>query len=281
MDTPITRRMTAMYVFALALIAILLITEQALIQQQLSVQAHDTHVVNIAGRQRMLSQKLCKAALAIRFSVDDGTRQMRIAELQKVAELWERSQRGLQNGDPTLDLPGKNSDRVRSMFSDIEPAHQLMLDNAHSLVAAAQDRNAPDPGWSPYIQRILAEENTFLTGMDAIVTQFDIEAKQHSAQLKTTEFALLGVSLVVIVLLGVCVFRPAVAGVRNTLLELIEAEERIMEQNAALEKRNHELEEQRVQISFQQVRNKEMEAKLAQAQSQLTEATTRLSRAVR
>lgn len=278
MHTPVARRITVLYIFALAVIGLLQVTEQGLIQWQLSVQAHDSHVINIAGRQRMLSQKLCKAALAIRFAVDDGTRQERIAELQSVANLWEKSQLGLQNGDASLNLPGKNSDKVRAMFSDIEPQHQIMLDNAHSLIAVSLNKNAPDPGWSPYIQRMLQEENTFLVGMDAIVTQYDREAQQHTLQIKKTEAGLLTVSLAVLVLLGVFAFRPAVASVDQTLMELIEAEDRITSQNAVLERRNYELEEQRSQLLMERNRNAEMEANVNRMKLKLSEATSRLSR---
>jgi len=48
------------YVVALSLIAMLTIASQALMQVLISDQTYDSRVVNIAGRQRMLSQKITK-----------------------------------------------------------------------------------------------------------------------------------------------------------------------------------------------------------------------------
>ncbi|MEO7714785.1 MAG: type IV pili methyl-accepting chemotaxis transducer N-terminal domain-containing protein [Capsulimonas sp.] len=281
MDTPITRRMTALYIVALVIIGILLVTEHTLVQSNLSAQAHDAHVINIAGRQRMLSQKLCKAALAIRFAVDPGSRQMRIDEVRQVASLWERSHRGLKNGDAELDLPGSNSDSVRVMFSDIEGPHQIMLDNARSLAEAASNRSAPDPGWSPYIQRILQEENVFLTGMDRLVSQYDLEAKQRVVHLQRMEMGLLGASLGVLALLVIFIFRPAVNLVRHALLAQQEAEASVLRQNALLERRNAELEEQKSEMMDQQMRFREVEARLERAQTQLSQASSHLALATR
>lgn len=57
-------RLTRLYIAALSAIAILSFAGQLVIQNFLYRQRSDSTVVNVAGRQRMLSQKLTKAALA-------------------------------------------------------------------------------------------------------------------------------------------------------------------------------------------------------------------------
>jgi len=147
----IASRLTLRYIFSLLAIALLLVGGQALVQYDLGIQATDAHVINIAGRQRMLSQRLAKAALAIRFAADPGTRNMRVTELDNVVTLWAQCQQGLRNGDSSLGLPGNNSYRVRALFASIEPQHQIMIDAAHSLLTSVQvqrSRNTPvATGW--------------------------------------------------------------------------------------------------------------------------------------
>ena len=62
--TPI-RRLTFGYVISLAAVAALLLVGHALVESYLRRQAHDASLVNVAGRQRMLSQRACMHALAL------------------------------------------------------------------------------------------------------------------------------------------------------------------------------------------------------------------------
>src|SRR3569833_3952676 len=199
----VAQRITVRYVISLLLIAVMLVIGQALVQYDLGVQAADSHVINIAGRQRMLSQRLAKASLAIRFAADARTRNMRLTELEQVVTLWAQCQQGLRNGDPSLGLPGTNSDRVKDLFASIEPQHQIIVDSAQSLIKSVrnqQARNTPDPGWSPYVQRILDEETSYLPGMDAIVTAYDHESASRVARLRNTEYVLLGAALLLLLM---------------------------------------------------------------------------------
>lgn len=51
------------YIVALTLITLLTILSQAVVQYLISDQEYDSRVVNIAGRQRMLSQRITKTVL--------------------------------------------------------------------------------------------------------------------------------------------------------------------------------------------------------------------------
>ena len=58
-------RLGTWYVLALSAIATVAIIGQVLIQNHLTNQRNDAHVVNIAGKQRMLSQKISKSLLKL------------------------------------------------------------------------------------------------------------------------------------------------------------------------------------------------------------------------
>ena len=184
-----THSLTVRYVLALGTVALLSVLGQYFVQAALKRQASDTHVVNIAGRQRMLSQRLVKAALAVEVVSDPASRRERIAELAAVTALWEHSQRGLQCGDAALELTGDNSRPVRALFAGIEPPHQRMLAASKALLArlAAGGGAAPRGDLSALIGALLIEEGPFLAGMDAIVTQYDREAKARVLRLKRAE----------------------------------------------------------------------------------------------
>ncbi|MCB0227163.1 MAG: type IV pili methyl-accepting chemotaxis transducer N-terminal domain-containing protein, partial [Anaerolineae bacterium] len=164
-----TRRLTILYIFALSSIALLSIVGQAVIFTFLGQQTSDATVINIAGRQRMLSQRLSKAALIIQTTTDAAARQPAVAELTEVRALWQTSHQALQHGDPALDVPGDNSSAVTAMFAEIEPYHQTMLAASQTLLNTVAESPAADV--SPMVTQILAAEPAFLTGMDEIVFQ--------------------------------------------------------------------------------------------------------------
>lgn len=225
------RKLTLLYVSALTSIAAMAVIGQILIQSMLARQKHDAYVVNIAGRQRMLSQKLSKNALALGSPSDPLDRAARRKELADVIQLWERSHLGLQLGDEKLELPGENSVQVRRMFAGIEPVHREMLAAAKSLLGSS------DPGQAAeYARVILQNESRFLPGMDQIVFQYSSESSERVQRVARLEALLLAVTLLVLALEGAFIFRPAVLRLRRTIEELWDTEDRLRREKANVER---------------------------------------------
>ena len=189
-----TRLLKTLYIGTIAGVSALAITGQIMTQRSLQNQANDSRIINIAGRQRMLSQKISKAALALQIS-DEMVYQQRRQELQEAAELWSRSHEGLMNGDPELGLPGNNSSQVTAMYADITPYYQAML--AAVNVALSTDEANLDQVL-PAVETILANEADFLQRMNAIVFQYDDEAKAKLESLKVLQWSLLTITLLVL-----------------------------------------------------------------------------------
>src|SRR2546428_8369668 len=133
-----TRRLSMLYITALSTIALLAVLGQVVIQSALQQQARDARVINIAGRQRMLSQRLSKAALALEVFSDMQERQQNADELRAVLGLWQRSHEGLQHGDAAQGLSGNNSEIVKRLFAKIEPEYESMVQASKALLAIAE-----------------------------------------------------------------------------------------------------------------------------------------------
>jgi signal transduction histidine kinase/ActR/RegA family two-component response regulator len=228
-----------LYIAALSAIALLSISGYALSARSLAQQSSDGRTINIAGRQRMLSQRLTKAALAIQSAQDEKDRQQRWQELQEVTTLWEQSHRGLQRGDAQLGLPGTNSAVVTRMFAQIDLPHQAMLNAAKGILKVAP-QNLKNAQIDPYLSVILSHEATFLQGMDEIVFQYDREAQARVAHMRRLQTLFLVTLLLVLVLEALFVFHPAVRQLRNDIRDLRQAQDRLTQQNAQLDTALHE-----------------------------------------
>src|SRR5260370_483337 len=128
-----TRRLTILYICALSSVALLAILGQIVIQTAIQQQGSDALVINIAGRQRILSEKISKPAIIIEYASDSAVHKEHTEELRQAVALWESSQQGLQRGNAHHGKPEKNSDAVKNLFSVIDPNYQAMLSAASGL----------------------------------------------------------------------------------------------------------------------------------------------------
>ena len=219
----LAKRLTILYIAALGLIALLTIVGQILVQQAIIRLEGDSRIVNIAGRQRMLSQRLTRFALELSFSETSGegetTRKEHTSKIREDLDIWSKNHAGLQLGSATLQLPGKNSQTVLTLFEEVAPHFEALKSLVESTIAK-----------NPLVaERVLnsnqrhelgSHSDAFLSGMDAIVTQFEREARDRVNRLRWIESALLFATIAVLVCEGCFVFSPAVASLRRSITRL-------------------------------------------------------------
>jgi signal transduction histidine kinase len=213
-------RLGAWYILALGAIAIIAIIGQIVIQLHLKAQLSDSAVVNMAGKQRMLSQKIAKLALIVSDPRNSSARDSLLIELQYTADQWAKSQHELEHG--TDSLPAKNSTAILELFDEIAPSFSQILDNTNQLTL--QEKNAAGEADPVHLQAILKYEPVFLAYMDRIVAQYADEAHEKVVFLRTIEYGLLAITLVVICLEVVYIFRPTTKEVTQAVGKLIASE---------------------------------------------------------
>ncbi|NEO58191.1 MAG: response regulator [Okeania sp. SIO3B5] len=236
-----THRLTVLYIIGLSVIAGLFIFEQILVERSLRYQFTSSRVINIAGRQRMLSQKLSKAALAIQYSSNSRVRKQRQQELENVVQVFQTSHEGLQKGDSDLGLPSNiNSPKVKQMFAEMEEYYQAIIKATQGLLVAINS----DPAQvdiRPFVETILKNEALFLPRMNQIVFQYDAEAQEKVQQARRIENLLLTVAILLLISEGVFVFRPAVNQIQVYLEQKAASQEQTTKIATELEQKNQEL----------------------------------------
>ena len=112
-------RLARRYFFVLSCVAALVAIDQAIIQPCLVRLNSYAPSMNIAGRQRMLSQKLSKSALALQVANDDQERLFRRDELRSTLTQWSAAQAALQPGDHTLGVDNLDTPRYPASLGGI------------------------------------------------------------------------------------------------------------------------------------------------------------------
>ncbi|MEK6477154.1 ATP-binding protein [Catalinimonas sp. 4WD22] len=218
-------RLGMMYALALSGIAAAIIISQVFVQRYISRQEYDSRIVNLAGRQRMLSQKISKIALQIGTTKNTEQRQVYANELEKALDLWTQSHHGLLEGDKSLGVIANNSSMVDSMYQAITLDYEAIVNNSQDILRLISQNPAIDSTrLQTYISQILSHESAFLKGMDTIVFQYDYEAREKVIQLEVIELGLLGLSLSIIFFELFFIFRPTARRIKKTIGELLRSE---------------------------------------------------------
>lgn len=226
-EKPTFEKLGRYYLVALCAIAISIIVSQILVQKFISEQKNDSRVVNLSGRQRMLSQRISKCVLLLSGSNDSTDKEAILEELDIALQEWQEAHHALQNGNETLGINGKNSKKIERLFLDIEQEQQLMTAAASNIVRKLrQDINLPTDSIRNEIHTIIGRESAFLKGMDEIVFQYDDEAKSKVMNLRNIEIFLLVISLGVILFEIFFVFIPSAKTIEQTFKKLLRSQQK-------------------------------------------------------
>lgn len=217
-------KLRRLYIIGFSTIALSVIVSQILIRTHLSDQESDSTVINIAGRQRMLSQKLTKDILSLSSSSSSEKKRLIKEEIKRTLNLWELSHHALQKGNDSLGLPKKNSTKIRAKFNVINPIFDTIVSASKSIIK--QFESNVNAALEQDVDKVKANENQFLILMDDIVNQYDVEADEKVGWLRKLEFLLMALTLLILLGEFLFIFWPAAKSVKITLAELLFAEKR-------------------------------------------------------
>jgi two-component system, NarL family, sensor histidine kinase DegS len=244
-------RLGIWYVLALSVVALVAILGQVLIQLHLNSQLSDSRVVNVAGKQRMLSQKISKMVLMLRDNQTQQERHELLINLQSSVNLWKVSHEGLIHGNDSLQLPGKNSAIISSMFAKVSSDFENINGSTQQLLALLKANPLVSyDSLGPEVVKILEHEPRFLDGMEKIVLQYASEAQAKVSSLSFIEYLFLCVSLLVITLEIFFVFRPTAKQVNTTVNKLIDSEKNAIKLSKEIGELYGSLEKSYEQISI-------------------------------
>lgn len=231
-EKKVIKKLIKDYVIAIGILIVTLLLSQIFIQNVTKSGQTDATVINVSGRQRMLSQRIFKSALQLNQEENETNKVNHLNELESSLILWESSHAALQNGDQKMKLPGKNSNEVQAMFGEIELYFQNILKSGKKIVDIAKNESYEPEDLSPFVQIIADNEQQFLVGMNQIVEQYDAEAEHRNTRMQATGLIFLVIILSIIGLVTIFIFRPALNYIRKAIRGIKETEElRIKEKN--------------------------------------------------
>ena len=201
------------YLLALTALAVLAVGGQLGLRWMLRTQEGDAAVINLSGRQRMLSQRASKCALLLLTAEDAAFRGELQQELDATLEEFEASHR-------TLRTCSENPPEVHRALVELEPARAAFL-----TAAAAARTSSPHGGdaLSELQADLRRAEVDFLHRMDRIVALYEFEGGSKLASMHRGQTLIVAATIVALILLAVFVFEPLRRTVRARIVELEDA----------------------------------------------------------
>ncbi len=182
------------YLIGLSTVIVLTLFNQFLIQRILSEQKFDATVINLAGRQRMLSQKIAKEAY------QTIEKEAQLDSLKKTTRLWDQVHEGLQEGDPELGLPELQNEEIQSLFDQLDISQEII---SEAILSARSNEELAGS-----LELILENERQFLPMMDTIVNTFERDSQDRVRRLIYLEMFLAFFSMLVLIWEFLFIFKP-------------------------------------------------------------------------
>jgi hypothetical protein len=165
-------------------VIVLTILIQSIIQYSLARQRQDALRINVAGRQRMLSQSIVKSVYECRYGTCD------YGKLRLAMAKFSKSNISLQVGNDATGIPELDNEEIQKNFDKLQPHLNYILEST-------DDFNALD---RIDLKKLSAESDLFLVTMDTIVNQFQKSSEEDIKTLMIIELELAVFSLLILII---------------------------------------------------------------------------------
>ena len=211
-----TRRLTANYFLALAMVGTLAVALFVVLLAQINSQGRYATMIELSGRQRSLVQRVALFALRLTQEPDPPRRREFRAIIRRSVVDLERIQIGLIQGDAALELPGHPDEEIESLYlqppTDLNRRVAAFAATVHALLAQGND--APLDPRSPQLATVLdAVPGELLAALETATAAYEQSNRRNTHRLQAFEAVLvLGLLLTLFAELRF-IFRPLVRAI--------------------------------------------------------------------
>ena len=241
-DRPFLRAITYSYLLATFLLAVFAVSSHIVLQDYTESEATSAAQINISGRQRMLSQKIAMLGnRLVQQSVapDTSTAAEPLRrELLATIEEFEQSHKELIQGNPARHLPSQHSEAIQAIYlvgpEALDAQMERFVAEAKALSATEASALSFDNAHLQFLNE--AAGGGLLATLNAVVKQHQKESERNIYRLQWLQEASIWLTLAILLLLILFVFRPMTQRIRSRIRDLRDAETMLRREKAKHQK---------------------------------------------
>jgi len=218
------RHVTLVYVAALSLIALLSVGTHLIADTIIHREEETAKVVNVSGRQRMLSQRIAELSLELSLPGEATARSELLERLRAATQLMADSHQALTHGSAAFGISAEHSPAVHDIYyGDVYHLDQQV---ESYLAMATAYLNLPQGARAggPELQGLLAAAHQpILAALDAAVKQYERDSEESIHRLRRVMLAMMLAMLSALAAEAFFIFRPLFARLRKSQHNLLEA----------------------------------------------------------
>ncbi len=242
-DTSSINTITFKCLLVLVTLTVLSITISFIHQLYIKNEQTTAAVVNVSGRQRMLSQRTVQFALRLVNSKDKVKREELRASLLKSIDLFEKSHFGLVNGNEEMNLPGKSSTKVKDIFFNTPMLlDKQVRDYINAVRKLAHEKEVELTQDNPHLSYIIdTASSRLLKTLDIVVKQYQIDSESFIVRHKLVEVGLLSLIIIVLILSWQFIFRSMIYNIKqeNDFIRLLHIAATASNEAKSIEEASH------------------------------------------
>ncbi|MBF0354888.1 MAG: diguanylate cyclase [Alphaproteobacteria bacterium] len=201
------RKATLIYAGALALIASLSMITHVMVDAIAQRQEETARLVNISGRQRMLSQRIAMMALEMTQAPSENGRMA--DDMGQVIDLMEISHKALTYGSAELGISADKSLAATQIYDappfSLNAKVEAYLEDARTFLTLAPENRADSVMLASLL---LSAHGPILQSLDAAVKQYEADSETAIKRLRRILLGLVGLMLATLGAEALFVFRP-------------------------------------------------------------------------
>jgi len=194
------------YVVALGAIGLLAIASTLITSTALSRQEKDAGVISTAANQVLLSRQVTEAARELEVGNSAA------GTLKKSLDQLTRADADLRYGDAQVGIPGGLSPELEELYRSLKPHYSALVNRASGILVLDE---AGLPVGHEQVEALAADAELYETAMGSIVFRYQTEAEARVANLRVLEYALLSLTIIVLIIEALFLFRPAATATRR------------------------------------------------------------------
>lgn len=207
--------LTIGYIFALGMIAVLSMSAHMILDKVIGVQSTSGTVINVSGRQRMLSQRI--AMLSCHYSMNQN--EYNKQSLVDAISLMEKSHLALTKGDKGLGLPSTMPQNIY----DIYFSSKYNLDQRLKDYFTQAKIFVTEPENKKLLENIVDKaHNSLLEDLDKVVKLYEVQSTEQVEMITFTQRIVLFIIIATLLAEAIFIFRPIVNKVKYFALLLFE-----------------------------------------------------------